>query len=82
MTERKVLKFETELKNGAIVIDAFLLDVGHGEAPCQVVLAHHPEKKEWITWLYNEETKGCFLGHYFDNIKDATTDYFERIKRG
>lgn len=36
------------------------------------------EDGEYVTWLYNHESKGCFSGHYFKKITDAAQDFEER----
>jgi hypothetical protein len=37
------------------------------------------ENKEYVSYLYNEESKGFYQGHYFTDLDNAVDDY---IKRG
>ncbi len=42
---------------------------------CKIKRARH---QDFVTWIYNHDMEGCVLGHYFDNLEDATKDYTER----
>jgi hypothetical protein len=62
-----------KLKNGAVVLH-FL----RRSEDKQIVLAcwdgnHH----RFVTWRLDKEGN-TFLGHYFDNITDATNDLYQR----
>ncbi len=39
-----------------------------------------PEDAEmnFVTWRANLEMGGCFLGHYFDNLRSAESDFNKR----
>jgi len=43
-----------------------------------IVLCAILDKPEWVTWIYNSELKGYFLGHYFTDLQSAIDDYNQR----
>lgn len=48
--------------------------------PAQIVLGFRRTSyaAEYVTWLYNGESKGYFFGHYFLNFEAAVKDYEKR----
>jgi len=66
-----------KLKNGATIISKSKCD-----GPGYVILAKKERIAgyiEYITWITDNDMN-CFWGHYTTDLKEARTDYKDRVK--
>ncbi len=76
-------EFATEVKKSCHLIQEVIM---YKPASCHpddqhlfyVLCVLHDGK--FATWMYNNEMKGCFFGHYFHStdLHEACTDFFGR----
>jgi len=67
-----------EILEGRLVLKRKLYSNHPYDKHLEVVLAYLPEKKEYVTWMYNKECGGFNTGHYYTELAPALKNFDER----